>query len=90
MRTRTVLLVLLLGMTAGSSVQAQKKYKAYVVSNVFTYIYKFGIELPESARMLVLPKDESVAVFAVTLSDNYIDDIRAANEMRTLPLCTKK
>lgn len=70
----------------GSHRHTQKGNDSYV----FTYIYKFGIELPESARMLVLPKDESVAVFAVTLSDNYIDDIRAANEMRTLPLCTKK
>lgn len=35
--------------------------------------------------MLVLPKNENIAVFAITLSDNYIDDISFANEIRALP-----
>lgn len=57
---------------------------------IYTYMYKFGIELPKEAHTLVLPKDENIAVFAITLSDNYIDNISAANEMRTLPLEVSK
>lgn len=59
-------------------------------SYIFTYMYKFAIDLPKDARMLVLPKDENIAVFAATLSDNYIDDISAVNEVRALPLNTEK
>ncbi|MFT0280168.1 hypothetical protein ACMSEZ_09475 [Bacteroides thetaiotaomicron] len=57
---------------------------------IYTYMYKLGIELPQEAHTLVLPKDENIAVFAITLSDNYIDDISTANEMRTLPLEVSK
>ena len=57
---------------------------------IYTYMYKLGIELPQEAQTLVLPKDENIAVFAITLSDNYIDDISTANEMRTLPLEVSK
>lgn len=57
---------------------------------IYTYMYKLGIELPQEAYTLVLPKDENIAVFAITLSDNYIDDISTANEMRTLPLEVSK
>ena len=53
-------------------------------------MYKFCIDLPEKAERLILPKDDHIAVFAVTLSDNRIDDIAAANEIRALPLETKK
>lgn len=57
---------------------------------IHTYMYKFCIDLPEKAERLILPKDDHIAVFAVTLSDNRIDDIAAANEIRALPLETKK
>ena len=57
---------------------------------IHTYKYKFCIDLPEKAERLILPKDDHIAVFAVTLSDNRIDDIAAANEIRALPLETKK
>ena len=57
---------------------------------IYTYMYKFGIELPKEAQTLILPKDDNIAVFAITLSDNYLDDVSAANEMRALPLETKK
>lgn len=56
---------------------------------IYTYMYKFGIELPKEAQTLILPKDDNIAVFAITLSDNYLDDVSAANEMRALPLETK-
>jgi alpha-mannosidase len=51
---------------------------------IFTYLYKFCIELPPKAKTLILPKDENVAVFAITLSDNYSDNITSINEMRAL------
>lgn len=73
----------------------QKETLAYVGSHrhspngndpyIYTYIYKYCIKLPEKANMLVLPKNENIAVFAITLSDNYIDDISFANEIRALP-----
>lgn len=57
---------------------------------IYTYMYKFGIELPKEARTLILPKDENIAVFAITLSDNHASDVYAANELRTLPKNSKK
>lgn len=54
-------------------------------SYTFTYMYKFTINLPKDARMLVLPQDENIAVFAATLSDNYMDDVTSVNEVRALP-----
>lgn len=57
---------------------------------IYTYMYKLCIELPKDARTLILPKDENIAIFAMTLSDNYIDNVNAANELRTLPKRTKK
>nr|WP_320057284.1 glycoside hydrolase family 38 C-terminal domain-containing protein [uncultured Bacteroides sp.] len=70
----------------GSHRHTEKGNDAYI----FTYIYKFGIQLSKGAHSLILPKDKNIAVFAITMSDNYIDNINAANELRTLPLDTKK
>ncbi len=70
----------------GSHRHTEKGNDAYI----FTYIYKFGIQLPKGAHSLILPKDEHIAVFAITMSDNYIDNINAANELRALPLDTRK
>lgn len=64
----------------GSHRHAEKGNDSYV----FTYMYKLTIDLPKNARMLVLPQDERIAVFAATLSDNYMDDIEAVNEIRAL------
>ena len=55
-----------------------------------TVIFATLRSLTQEAHTLVLPKDENIAVFAITLSDNYIDDISTANEMRTLPLEVSK
>lgn len=70
----------------GSHRHTEKGNEAYI----YTYMYKFGIQLPEEAQTLILPKDDNIAVFAITLSDNYLDDVSAANEMRALPVETKK
>ncbi|MCI1647186.1 MAG: glycosyl hydrolase-related protein, partial [Bacteroides sp.] len=70
----------------GSHRHTEKGNDAYI----FTYIYKFGIQLPKGAHSLILPKDEHIAVFAITMSDNYIDNINVANELRALPLDTRK
>ncbi len=48
----------------------------------FLYIYKYLIELPDDAAELTLPDDDSLCVFAMTLSDNENDDTRAATEVR--------
>ncbi|TWV10556.1 alpha-mannosidase [Bacteroidaceae bacterium HV4-6-C5C] len=70
----------------GSHRHTEKGNDAYI----FTYLYKFSIELSKEAHTLILPKDENIAVFAITMSDNYIDNTNTANEIRTLPLNTKK
>lgn len=70
----------------GSHRHTEKGNDAYI----FTYMYKFAIELPKEANQLVLPKDDNIAVFAMTLSDNYTDNVKPANEMRALPKETKK
>lgn len=70
----------------GSHRHTAKGNEAYT----FTYMYKFGIELPKEAQTLVLPKDDNIAIFAMTLSDNYLDDVSAANELRSIPKQTKK
>ena len=33
----------------------------------FTYMFKFGIDIPEGAASLILPKNEKVVLFAATL-----------------------
>ncbi len=68
----------------GSHRHAEKGNDPYV----FTYMYKFTVDLPKDASMFVLPKDENIAVFAVTLSDNYMDNVAPANEIRAIPLTT--
>lgn len=51
----------------------------------FAYLYRLQLDIAPGARMLVLPKDAGIAVFAATLADN--DNYRAtpATEMRLLP-----
>lgn len=47
----------------------------------FTYIYRICLELPEGTTQLQLPDDDRVAVFAITVSDNPADDIKAATPL---------
>ncbi|MGQ8336839.1 glycoside hydrolase family 38 C-terminal domain-containing protein [Sunxiuqinia sp. A32] len=48
---------------------------------VFTYMFKYCLEIPESAGELVLPDDEELALFAVSLSDNENDDTFPVTEL---------
>jgi alpha-mannosidase len=56
----------------------------------FVYLYKICLPIDKNARMLVMPKDPGVAIFAATLTDNPNHNTKAASEMRRLPLQTKK
>lgn len=47
----------------------------------FTYMYRICLDIPEGATQLQLPDDNRVAVFAMTMSDNYADDVKAASPL---------
>jgi len=47
----------------------------------FTYMYRICLDIPKGATQLQLPNDKKVAVFAITLSDNYADDVKAASPL---------
>lgn len=47
----------------------------------FTYMYRICLDIPEGATQLQLPDDERIAVFAVTVSDNYADDVKAVTPL---------
>jgi alpha-mannosidase len=49
------------------------------------YLFKICLDIDKNARMLVLPKDPGIALFAATLTDNRNHDTKAAVEMRRLP-----
>lgn len=56
----------------------------------FAYLYKVCLDIPANARMLVLPKDAGIALFAATLTDNMNYDTKPLTEMRVLPSVTKQ
>ncbi|MDR1406492.1 MAG: glycosyl hydrolase-related protein [Tannerella sp.] len=58
-------------------------------SYTYTYLYKVCIDIDKNATSLTLPKDEGIALFAATLSDNP-NVIDAAWEMRALPCTTQE
>ncbi len=41
----------------------------------FSYMYMVSLDIPEGARTVTLPENKNVAVFAMTVSDNGIDDV---------------
>ena len=47
----------------------------------FTYMFKFGIDIPKNAKKLILPDDSKVMLFAVTLAANENDNIRPTVEL---------
>ena len=47
----------------------------------FTYMYRICLDIPEGATQLQLPDDKRVAVFAITFSDNYADDVKAVSPL---------
>ncbi|HEY5138570.1 MAG TPA: hypothetical protein VIJ25_04545, partial [Methylococcales bacterium] len=44
----------------------------------FSYIFKYGIDIPQGAANVTLPDNKAVKVFAMTISSNENDAIRAA------------
>lgn len=55
----------------------------------FAYLYKVCLDIPANARMLILPKDAGIALFAATLTGNQNYDTKSVTEMRVLPYQTK-
>lgn len=47
----------------------------------FTYMYRICINIPEGATQLQLPDNDRVAVFAITFSDNYADDVKPISQL---------
>jgi len=47
----------------------------------FTYMYRICLDIPEGATQLQLPDDNRVAVFSITFSDNYADDVKAISPL---------
>ena len=45
---------------------------------VFTYIYRYSIDLPPRTTAVTLPDNENIVVFAMTASVNFNDDTKAA------------
>jgi alpha-mannosidase len=52
---------------------------------LFTYLFKYCINLPPNATELVLPVNNNVALFAVTLANNQNDDVTAASDILDIP-----
>ncbi|NDV78668.1 glycoside hydrolase family 38 C-terminal domain-containing protein [Dysgonomonas sp. 511] len=51
----------------------------------FMYIYKYAIEIDANAQKLILPKNDDVMIFAVTVSDNANDDAIPVSTIAALP-----
>lgn len=49
----------------------------------FLYIYRFAITLPEGASQLKLPYNNSLMVYAATVSDTQADDIQPLTTLQT-------
>lgn len=45
----------------------------------FSYMYMVSLDIPEGTRTVTLPENKNVAVFAMTASDNRIDDVLPAS-----------
>jgi len=55
-------------------------------SYTFTYMFKIALDIPAGAKKLVLPKDNKITIFAITTSNNKIDNTKLACEPRALPI----
>lgn len=47
-----------------------------------TYLFKYCIELPKNATELILPSNENVTIFAVTVANNDIDNTKPAAQYK--------
>jgi len=52
----------------------------------FTYMFKFGIDIPKNARKLVLPNESNILLFAASLASNENDDVTPAVDLVTTAL----
>lgn len=52
----------------------------------FTYLYKIELDIAPGAKKLTFPKDANINIFAVTISENQIDNTKWACEPRALPI----
>jgi alpha-mannosidase len=50
-------------------------------SYMFSYLYKYGLDLPEGARSITLPNNEQIRVFAITLARNDNDSVQLAHPL---------
>ena len=55
------------------------------VPYIYTYLFKYCIELPAGTKTLTLPTNDSIAVFAITMANNANDDTKPAIELRDIP-----
>ena len=55
------------------------------VSYEYGYMYEISLDINPGAKKIVLPKNENLAVFAVTLSNNPIGDLKSVNELFVRP-----
>ncbi|MEI8204105.1 MAG: glycoside hydrolase family 38 C-terminal domain-containing protein, partial [Bacteroidota bacterium] len=53
---------------------------------VYTYLFKYCINLPPNATQLILPVNNKVALFAATLANNENDDITTASNIMDIPI----
>lgn len=51
----------------------------------YLYIFKYVFEIDADAKVLTLPNNEDVIVFAVTASDNNNDDVKVITDLKLLP-----
>ncbi|MEG2369904.1 MAG: glycoside hydrolase family 38 C-terminal domain-containing protein [Alistipes sp.] len=51
----------------------------------YSYMYVVALDLPADARQITLPKDRNVVVFAMTASDNSVDDVTLASQLFIRP-----
>ncbi len=47
----------------------------------YTYMFKFGIDIPKGATSIILPKNDKVVLFAATLANENLPEVAAASEL---------
>jgi len=47
----------------------------------FTYMFKFGMDIPKNAKRLILPKNSRIVLFAVSLAKNTADETKIASDL---------
>ena len=50
---------------------------------VFTYMFKYGIDIPKGAKTITLPNDRNIVVFAATLTEDGQQVVQAGKLFRT-------